>query len=119
MNCPIFESGRRHFMARKAFVKQRLAEPAGDERGDPDVRVQEDPHEASWNTSSSVSQPIASALGTSSRRMVSRRARISKLRSASRTISLRVLPMRFASRDSSLSALSSSLIVNVTITVTP
>ena len=50
------------------------AEPASREGGDEDVGVEEDPHETSSKTSSSVTQPWASANGATRRRNCSSRA---------------------------------------------
>ena len=84
---------------------------SGCERADQDVRVQENPHETSRATSSSVRYPRASANGSVLRRSRSNLRRLNCRRRASRTSSLRVRPVCLQSRPRSFSRSGSSRIV--------
>lgn len=82
----------------------------GNGRGQ-DVCVEEDPHDTSRKTSSSVRYPWASAKGMIPRRSSSNWESANCRRSASRTNSLRVRPLCFAARSRRRSRSGSSLTV--------
>ena len=92
-------------------TRQSPRRPRGCERADQDVRVQENPHETSRATSSSVRYPRASANGSVLRRSRSNLRRLNCRRRASRTSSLRVRPVCLQSRPRSFSRSGSSRIV--------
>ena len=77
------------------------------------IGVQQDPHETSSKTSSSVSQPCASANGATPRRSCSSRVIASCRRPASRTKALLPVPVRAAASRNSASKRSSMRMVKV------
>jgi len=95
----------------KHHAQYICAHSPGCKGADQDVCVEENPQETSRATSSSVRYPRASANGSALRRSRSNLSRLSCRRRASRTSSLRVLPVCLQSRSRSFSRSGSSRMV--------
>src|SRR5206468_12495930 len=100
---------------REVYLCQFPAEPFRDESSDDDVRVEDDPHEISRNTSSSVKTPLDRARGTARRRDSITASCQSFRWIARRTYSLGVSPLSRAARAMSRLVLPGRLTVRVSL----
>lgn len=108
-------AGKDRRMIRKMDLDNLATEPFREDSGYQDVRIKDDPHEISRNTSSSVYTPRARARGTLTRRDSAAASCQSLRKMARRTYSLVVRPLSLAARSRSRFVLAGRLIVRVSL----
>jgi hypothetical protein len=109
-------NGGDEVVAHEAGLDQGLAEAARRERREQQVRVEEDPRETAWKTSSSARNPCASAKRSTRPRNARKRSTARERVSESRTISPAGRPRCFARRSSSRRISGERRVVSVAVT---